>query len=246
VKENKFNQKGQVLLMVVLVSMIGLIIVTGLFLRIIKLTKTEVEQETHEEAYSASEEVSRQIISTLQNGNSLSEQDIKNMNSSVMDVTINSIGEITGISLESGKSFDISNKIPSGSKINLKIDSTTWTAGEDVLITVIYFNDNQYSLAKRLFTNCSSSFGDLNPSIISCSESIISYTANGSEKFVRIKTLGDGIIFNAYADNIASEYVVTTQSGETLSETRTVVSNSVTMPTLFDYVLFNGVGEITK
>lgn len=247
------NNRGQVLLVVMLFGMIALIITMGMVARVSRLTKTVVQTEQHEAAFSTSEKYSRRILDRLRNGE----------DPAVFLPLLNIEANGEGTNIERVNSFDIKGAVLSGFETyeiayetapsgTLEISFVGgFPADTKILITVIRYGSSQYSVNKRLFSACNSGSGDL--SGINCSGNKISYTLTGNDKSIRVRPIGGSVELNFTSSTaIADKYIITSTESEegatqgVQSETTLYVPKTKVMPTLFDFVLFNGTGQIVK
>lgn len=254
------DNKGQVLLMVIITSTIALLIVTGVFLRVLKLSRRGVEMETHEAAFSTAEKYARMILDELETG---SMPDVSGWAADdtaypdLISAEVETINEVNGFPLLDGNTFEISGA-SSGSVTTFSLDSNSWSNARILFTTVYYYDSDSdgkedYTVKKRIYENCGSlsndTLGDL--AAVNCStvlgNDVFTYTHQSNEVSVRVKIIGDDLSFNISSDEtLFNEYLLTTDVEGTLSEASLKVSANKSMSPLFDHVLYNGEGQINK
>ncbi len=243
------NEKGQVLLMVIITSTIALLIVTGVFMRVMKLTRQGVEMETHDAAFSAAEKYARQILDQLELGNTVSDTTLQQWVTNYDDLIAasrNEINNINGYSLEDGSSFEMVGEMTGST--TFKIGSGSW-GDVRILFTSVVYSGGQYSVQKRIFKTCSNTDGDL--TAVTCASALdvdtFTYTHQPGEVTVRMKPIGGKVSLNINSSaNLFNEFSFTTREEGTLSEATLSVPVSKSMPSLFDHVLYNGKSQINK
>lgn len=255
-RPKEINNKGQVLMIVMLMGMIALVITMGMVSKVSRLTKTTVETEEHEAAFSTSEKYSRKILDSFEEGVLLDQNGANALISdegeadTVSIAVDDTVSSITGVVIGASETYEmaITNPVP-GENATLTMEDSDIN---NVLLTVVFFDGSAYSVQKRLFVSCSQQSGDLSADCPTGTQSI-TYTYTGNEKSVRFKFLGGDARFtvNNTAGAIANKYTITTTQGfgenaGVQSETVLYVPKTKSMPSLFDYVIFNGTGQIDK
>lgn len=239
------DNKGQVLLMVIITSTIALLIVTGVFLRVLKLTRQRVEMESHEIAFTTAEKYARKILDRLELGlvpdqEYLDDTLVANSGGELVAATLNHRNSITEFGLGGGSTLSLPT-LDSGETITFTIDS--WGSDTSILLTAVYYDVSSYSISKDIYEDCGTTEGD---GVSSCSTDTITYTCTGDEVALRIKPIGGDVTMDITGPGIVNEYVMTTQNEGTRSEAVLSVINAKSMPSLFDHVLYNGENEINK
>lgn len=242
------NEKGQVLLMVLITSTIALIIVTGVFLRVIRLTKSGVERETHEEAFATADQATRKILDQIEAGVYPDEASLPSLLADVTNVVSATRDDLVTLNnrvINEGESIEFTPDNDSG---RIDFDLASWN-GSKVMITVISYNGTNYSVRKKLLDSCSSghSYGDLDG--ITCSSRRISYVYSTDDVTIRLRSIKGNLSVNVSTNSgavLGYVYKITTRSDSTLSETTLTVASNKTVPVIFDHVLYNGNGGIVK
>lgn len=250
------NEKGQVLLMVIITSTIALLIVTGVFMRVLRLTRQRVEMESHEIAFSSAEKYARMILDQLEMGiiPDVSGWVGQEGYEDLVAARRVPVDNIEGFNLDDGSSFEISDG-NSGTFTDFSINSD-WNGGI-ILFTTVYYSDSNgdgkedYSVLKRIFESCTSSDGDLSSSVVGCTRTFetdtFKYYHQANEVAVRVKVIGADISLDIDSGmDLFNEFYLTTKEENTLSEAVLKVPANKSMPSLFDHVLYNGTGEIVK
>lgn len=251
--KTQINNRGQILLVVMLVGMIALIITMGMVSRVSRLTKSVVETEEHEAAYSTSEKYSRKILEVFDQGIVLDQAGVESLIDldDNVSITVSGVPSITGVFLAQSETYEVAVSSPAaGSSLVLSMEDDRNI--DHLLVSVISYNGTEYSTQKRLFVTCALTDGDLAASCDPNNQSV-TYTFSGTEVSVRYKFLADDARFSVNFNGgvIANEYTITTteEIGEesgVQSETKLYVPLTKAMPSVFDYVLFNGTGTLSK
>lgn len=246
------NNQGQVLLMVIITSTIALLLLTGMFMRVLRINRERFHSETHESAFSASEKYSRMILDALESG---LDPDLTSWlsNDDLVAATINDLNAVSNVALGSGETYVISNTTSGITRFT--VSPSTWQTGtERILFTRVIYSGGNYSIEKRIFRSCSINEGNL--SGLSCAGNVFTYNHAGNEIALRVKVIGgDGVVFSQISSSgvLAKEFKLTTKSSDTgtgdhtsLSEIVLLVDSNTFMPSLFDHVVYNGKNRINK
>lgn len=260
------NEKGQVLLIVVLISAISLIITFSVVARVSRLTKTVTETEEHEAAFATAEEYSRKVLDEIKRGETADpEEIIANVGETEeVDISFNAISQAEGIFIQNGMTYEINPNAVAGT---LTIISNLKSSDVQTLLSVIGYtpSDGEYSIRKDLWgSSCADSNDD---NISACSfdgastnRITITVSIDANVRSVRLRSIGGDQEVSIRGEAsiagqilaLANEYVVTATKmfgdGNTgvKSEAKLTLPSGKSMPTIFDYVLFNGEGTIVQ
>lgn len=253
-------------MIVMLIGMVALLIAIGMVSRVSRLTKSSIEQEAHEEAYSKADEIIRSIIDLIDSYPTGTEPETiagiaVGTTEGVEYTAVKEYVLSDGIVLEDGRTYELGLTSTDSGSVTMIVPELG--SGSYLLISLFTETD----MFSTIVDSCSA--GYLGVPGLSCSDSgagfwTITYNVSSADVSLRIRVVNTSvrILFDGDNDNgvasdnipVAHRYTITVRqttgddsTGEgSTSETTLVVPTVRVLPTFFDYVLFNGSSAINK
>ncbi|NMB56327.1 hypothetical protein GYA19_00095 [Candidatus Beckwithbacteria bacterium] len=230
-------QKGQMVLMVLLIMLVGLTVATGVFLNSLSQVKNTSSQESAQRAFNAAESGIEKYLSY--NIGSLVEMSANGFSSDGLTIS----GEVKTCDDSQKNCFQATVLENDVAAINLAGGTATeiqleWDSCADLLVEKWTADDI------NLRTHFSHNEGEC-----SHNQQILSIDTN-NDKILRIRPIYDQAnltITSTVGDLPAQQIVITSEASEESGETKAikVTKSFEDLPPIFDYVLFSG-GNLAK